>query len=298
VQDAIHFLLGEQVEHGQFDEVRVPKRPCRCVPGGDAGVAGTVAGEDGPSLLEQECASRSQFRDQPPKRVLRLRSGYGIQRPAWLRRHQLRQGTTVLEPLVDGRSCRRRHPATLLDVQRVDRLPFEQGPEPEGPLPHPGLPPACHGGRAVTLDRPHGPAARTDIAVVAISRSDTLPRRTGSRAARPSHRARSNQPGRIGRSVLCTVLTSRTRRDANIRRSDSLPQRWERPHCDRQKGRESLSEYSGTCMDIRAGNLLISADGYVRVAVRLVKPAWVSAALRWVRPSPGPSRRRRVAGRG
>jgi hypothetical protein len=42
-------------------------------------------------------------------------------------------------------------------------------------------------------------------------------------------------------------------------RSDSLPQRWERQHCDRQKGRESLSEYSGTCMDIRAGNLLISA---------------------------------------
>jgi hypothetical protein len=40
VQDAIHFLLGEQVEHGQFDQVRVPKRPCRCVPGGDAGSPG------------------------------------------------------------------------------------------------------------------------------------------------------------------------------------------------------------------------------------------------------------------
>ncbi len=26
------------------------------------------------------------------------------------------------------------------------------------------------------------------------------------------------------------------------------------------KGRENLSEYSGTCMDIRAGNLLISAE--------------------------------------
>jgi hypothetical protein len=32
-----------------------------------------------------------------------------------------------------------------------------------------------------------------------------------------------------------------------------------RPHCDGQKGRESLSEYSGTRIDMRADNLLISA---------------------------------------
>jgi hypothetical protein len=49
---------------------------------------------------------------------------------------------------------------------------------------------------------------------------------------------------------------------------------------------------------MHSGPVRYSADGYVRVAVPLVRPAWVGAALRWVRPSPGLSRRRRVAGRG
>src|SRR6516165_1190904 len=34
----------------------------------------------------------------------------------------------------------------------------------------------------------------------------------------------------------------------------------ERPHCDGQNGRESLSEYYTSCIDIRTANLLISAD--------------------------------------
>ena len=50
-------------------------------------------------------------------------------------------------------------------------------------------------------------------------------------------------------------------------REDSLSERWIRLHGDRQKCRESMSEYSITCIDIRLDKTLISADEHAQTSV-------------------------------
>jgi hypothetical protein len=72
--------------------------------------------------------------------------------------------------------------------------------------------------------------------------------------------------------------------------AQQLPLR--RKHTDR-----IMEDYAFLCIYASRRNALNSADEHVRVAVPLVGPAWVSTGPREVRPSPGPSRRRRGAGR-
>ena len=65
---------------------------------------------------------------------------------------------------------------------------------------------------------------------------------------------------------------------APSRRSDFfLPEHWERPHGDRPQGRENMIEYSVSCINIRANDLLMSAEPDVGSRVRPGMAAFRSA---------------------
>jgi len=66
--------------------------------------------------------------------------------------------------------------------------------------------------------------------------------------------------------AICTIAVREV--DEGLVRTESaidfLLEQWERPRDDRRQGRQSVGEYSVSRIDIRADDLLISADPDVR----------------------------------
>src|SRR6185312_14507822 len=69
---------------------------------------------------------------------------------------------------------------------------------------------------------------------------------------------------RMGRSAPSPSVKLTKVSCAPSRRSDFLLEQWERPRDNRRQGRQSMGKYSVSRIDIRADNLLISADPDVR----------------------------------
>jgi hypothetical protein len=62
--------------------------------------------------------------------------------------------------------------------------------------------------------------------------------------------------------LICALRSANVQagRAAQIRRSDSLLERWESPRVDRSRGRERAGEYSSTCIGMRRLDSLTSAS--------------------------------------
>jgi len=103
----------------------------------------------------------------------------------------------------------------------------------------------------------------TWTSLVLISRPDTtLTSRAGSQPrSRPSWPAAASlsPPGRKNDLHAGTHAVEPTRTTHRVGDLISLPERWKRLHGDRQQCRESMSEYSITCIDMHVDDALISA---------------------------------------
>jgi hypothetical protein len=85
---------------------------------------------------------------------------------------------------------------------------------------------------------------------------------------------RSRQDGRTELAdVLGEVATQDRAQTQIFGRSDSLLERWKILHGDRRQGRESVSEYSSSCIGMRADEVLISADPGCAARRFVISPA-------------------------
>ena len=177
-------------------------------------------------------------------------------RRQYLQRHQPTQ------PLIAGAE-HHRHPARAdLLLQHIPGDPRPRGQHDRPPAGTPGPSLAHHASSACG---PPGPAPSRR----GPRTPETRPARHACHQPNPQYPAQPDPPqppdrhhdqhdkasrspspaGRVAQEMRTTL------------RSDFLLEQWEKPDDDRPQGRESVSEYSVSCIDIRADDLLISACG-------------------------------------